>query len=91
MVWVKSYVAPAPTQDHKRLDALAHQFGVGVSTPSWSSRTICFYESVSNGRKIQARLTAVYEQWNGGEIKNMEQLLEAVLRELHFLCFYTFY
>ena len=77
MVWVKSYVAPAPTQDHKRLDALAHQFGVGVSTPSWSSRTIYFYESVSNGRKIQARLTAVYEQWNGGEIKNMEQLLDA--------------
>tara|TARA_R110002096_G_scaffold216895_1_gene404924 strand:- start:156 stop:1331 length:1176 start_codon:yes stop_codon:yes gene_type:complete len=70
MVWTKSYVAPPPTQDHKKLNSLAFQFGVGVSTPSWSSRSIYFQQSVSNGRKIEARINAV-----GGGVSNMEELV----------------
>lgn len=70
MVWTKSYVAPPPTQDHKKLNSLAFQFGVGVSTPSWSSRSIYFQQSVTNGRKIEARINAV-----GGGVSNMEELV----------------
>ena len=70
MVWTKSYVAPPPTQDHKKLNSLAFQFGVGVSTPSWSSRTIYFQQSVTNGRKIEARINAV-----GGGVNNIEELV----------------
>ena len=73
MVWVKSYVAPAPTQDHKKLDALAFKFGVGVSTPSWSSRLIYFYESVAAGRKIELRLNGVFP----ATPQNMTELLLA--------------
>lgn len=71
MVWVKTYVAPAPTTDHKRLDALAHKFGVGVNTPAWSSRMIYFYESVAAGRKIELRLNGVFP----ATPQNMTELL----------------
>jgi len=76
MAWTKSYVAPPVTQNANQLNALAFQYGVGVSTPSWSSRSIYFYESVSNGRKIQARINAV-----GGGVSNMSQLQRKELEQ----------
>mgnify|MGYP003655461740 CR=1 FL=1 len=64
------------TGEHRRLDALAHQFGVGVSTPSWSSRITYFYDSVSNGRKIEGRIKAV-----GGGVSNMAELQRKELEQ----------
>ena len=64
------------TGEHRRLDALAHQFGVGVNTPSWSSRITYFYDSVSNGRKIEGRIKAV-----GGGVSNMAELQRKELEQ----------
>jgi len=58
------------TNEHKRLDALAFKFGVGIPTPSYSSRQMYFFNSVSNGTKIQNRLDAV------GGASNLEELIE---------------
>ena len=61
--------SPVVTGEMKRLDRLAHEYGVGVSTPSWSSRITYFYSSVSNGRQIERRIAAV-----GGGVSNMAEL-----------------
>ncbi len=58
------------TLSNQALDKLAFQYGVGVSTPSYSSRSIYFQQSVSNGLKIQKRINAV-----GGGVSNMEELV----------------
>jgi len=68
--------SPVVTGEHKRLDRLAHQFGVGVSTPSYSSRIMYFYNSVSNGRKIENRINAV-----GGGVSNMAELQRKELEQ----------
>ena len=64
------------TQDQIRLDRLAHQFGVGVNTPSYSSRQTYFYSSVGEGRKIEARINAV-----GGGVSNMAELQRKELEQ----------
>ena len=58
------------TLSNQALDKLAFQYGVGVSTPSYSNRSIYFQQSVSNGLKIQNRINAV-----GGGVNNMEELV----------------
>ena len=68
--------SPVVTGEHKRLDRLAHQYGVGVSTPSYSSRIMYFYNSVSNGRKIENRINAV-----GGGVSNMAELQRKELEQ----------
>tara|TARA_R110000822_G_scaffold288939_1_gene410193 strand:- start:241 stop:852 length:612 start_codon:yes stop_codon:yes gene_type:complete len=68
--------SPVITGEHKRLDALAHQYGVGVSTPSYSSRIMYFYNSVSNGRRIEGRINAV-----GGGVSNMAELQRKELEQ----------
>jgi len=68
--------SPVITGEHRRLDSLAHQFGVGVSTPSYSSRIMYFYNSVSNGRKIENRINAV-----GGGVSNMAELQRKELEQ----------
>ena len=68
--------SPVVTAEHRRLDALAHQFGVGVNTPSYSSRITYFYSSVSNGRKIERRIAAV-----GGGVSNMAELQRKELEQ----------
>ena len=50
-------------------DRLAFQFGVGVSTPSYSSRRIWKDQSVRNGGNIQDRINAI-----GKCVNNMEEL-----------------
>ena len=64
------------TAEHKRLDTLAHQFGVGVNTPYYSSRITYFYNSVSNGRQIERRIAAV-----GGGVSNMAELQRKELEQ----------
>ena len=64
------------TADHNRMNSLAFQYGVGVSTPSWSGRSIYFFDSVSNGRKIEARINAV-----GGGVSNMAELQRKELEQ----------
>ena len=68
--------SPVVTGEMKRLDRLAHQYGVGVNTPSYSSRITYFYNSVSNGRKIEARIKAV-----GGGVSNMAELQRKELEQ----------
>ena len=50
-------------------DRLAFQFGVGVKTPSYSSRRIWKDQSVKNGGNIQDRINAI-----GKCVNNMEEL-----------------
>ena len=50
-------------------DRLAFQFGVGVSTPSYSSRRIWKDQSVRNGEDIQRRINAI-----GICVNNMAEL-----------------
>ena len=53
---------------------LAFQYGVGVSTPTWSSRRIYYQSSVSNGEKMQRRINAV-----GGGVNNITELRQKEL------------
>ena len=57
-------------------NSLAFQYGVGVSTPSWSSRRIYYNSSVQNGEKIQRRINAV-----GGGVSNMAELQQKELEQ----------
>lgn len=57
-------------------NSLAFQFGVGVSTPSWSSRRIYYDSSVQNGEKIERRINAV-----GGGVSNMSELQQKELEQ----------
>ena len=68
--------SPVRTAEHTRLDKLAHQFGVGVNNPPYSTRIMYFYNSVSNGRKIEARIKAV-----GGGVSNMAELQKKELEQ----------
>ena len=51
------YGNPLYTRDD--MDRLAFAFGVGVPTPSWSTRRIYKDQSVKNGEKIQRRINAI--------------------------------
>jgi len=55
--------------DRGDMNKLAFQFGVGVKTPSYSSRRIWYDQSVRNGESIQARINAI-----GMCVNNMAEL-----------------
>ena len=64
-----AYYAQGKPMTRDDFDRLAFQFGVGVKTPSYSSRRIWKDQSVRNGEDIQRRINAI-----GICVNNMAEL-----------------
>jgi hypothetical protein len=72
---------------------LAFQFGVGTKTPSWSTRSIYYTQSVIDGEKIQNRINSIgkcvytmkeLEMQENNQIKEPLKLQEIQNQEITF-------